>query len=154
MRNFKPWTKELDFKCSRAEHRNLTIYIIIRWLSGSLGQITCWPSVWCSKYYFFFIISCKILCKNRFYLFFWFFNNKMFEFPNKLWKEKRMLGWWVVCPIDPASQYIIMKIVGFQSLKTTTLSLISHFVNAVSKLHYDGILPHKLMIHSAKVLKR
>ena len=34
-------------------------------------------------------------------------------------------------------------------LKTTTLSLISHFVNAVSKLHYDGILPRKLMIHSA-----
>ena len=37
-----------------------------RWVAGSLGQITHRPSVWCCKYYSFFIISCKILCKNRF----------------------------------------------------------------------------------------
>ena len=44
---------------------NPTIYNIIRWFTGSLGQMTSRPSVWCSKYYFFFTICCK----NRFNLF-------------------------------------------------------------------------------------
>ena len=26
---------------------------MIRWFAGSLGQMTHWPSVWCSQYYFF-----------------------------------------------------------------------------------------------------
>ena len=32
-----------------------------------LGQMTCRPSIWCSKYYFFFIISCKILCVSIYF---------------------------------------------------------------------------------------
>ena len=35
----------------------------------SLRRATHGPSVWCSMYYFFFLISCKILCKNPFNLF-------------------------------------------------------------------------------------
>ena len=33
--------------------RNPTIYNIIHWFAGSLGQMTRRPSVWCSKYIFF-----------------------------------------------------------------------------------------------------
>ena len=33
--------------------RNLTIFNIIHWVTGSMGQSSHWPSVWCSKYYFF-----------------------------------------------------------------------------------------------------
>ena len=52
--------------------------------------MTCRPSVWCSKYYFFFIKSCKILCKNPFNLFFYFFYKitkmkiKSFECPKSI----------------------------------------------------------------------
>ena len=24
-----------------------------RWVAGPIGQMNCWPSIWCSKYYFF-----------------------------------------------------------------------------------------------------
>ena len=52
--------------------------------AGSLGRRTHRPSVWCSKYYFFFIISCKTLfkkCFNLFYLFFYIIKIKSFECP-------------------------------------------------------------------------
>ena len=39
------------------------------WVAELMGQSSYWASVWCSKYYFFFLISCKILCKNCFNLF-------------------------------------------------------------------------------------
>ena len=48
------------------------IYNIIHWFAWPMGLTTCQPSVWCSKYYF-FIKSCKLLCKNPFNLFFYFF---------------------------------------------------------------------------------
>ena len=68
--------------------------------NGSLGQTTHWPRVWCSKYYFFLIISCKILCKNRFNLFSYFFYNftkikiKSFECPKSIrnYEKKILLG--------------------------------------------------------------
>ena len=41
--------------------RNPPIFNIIRWFSGTLGHRTHRPSVSCSKYYFLFTISCKIL---------------------------------------------------------------------------------------------
>ena len=44
-----------------------------RSVAGSMGQMNRRPSVWCSKYYFFFMISCRILCKNTFNLFVYFF---------------------------------------------------------------------------------
>ena len=53
--------------------RNLTIFNIIRWLAGSMGRTTHRPSVSCSEYYFFFIISCNILFKNCFNSFFLYF---------------------------------------------------------------------------------
>ena len=37
-----------------------SIYNIIRWFAGTMGQTTRGPSVWCSKCYFFLIKSCKI----------------------------------------------------------------------------------------------
>ena len=47
--------------------RNPTIYNIIRWFAGPMGQTTRQPSVWSI---YFFIKSCNILCKNPFNLFF------------------------------------------------------------------------------------
>ena len=32
--------------------RNQSIYNIIRWVVGTMGQTNRWPRVWCSKYYF------------------------------------------------------------------------------------------------------
>ena len=60
--------------CRRqALSKNSTIYNILRWFARSLGQMTHRPSVWCSEYYYyFFIISCKILWKNCFNLFLYF----------------------------------------------------------------------------------
>ena len=34
--------------------RNPTIYNIIHWFAGQMGQTNCWPSVSCSNYYYFF----------------------------------------------------------------------------------------------------
>ena len=66
---------DLDVKlctCWKYLTLNPTIYNIIRWFAGLLGQMTHRPSIWCSKYLFFFIISCKILCKNNFNSFSYF----------------------------------------------------------------------------------
>ena len=51
---------------------NQSIYNIFRWVAWMMGQTNCQPSVWCSKY-FFFLISCKILCRNSFNLSSYFF---------------------------------------------------------------------------------
>ena len=49
--------------------KNPSIYNIIYWFAGPMGQMTLWPCVWCSNYYLFFIKSCKILCKNHYNFF-------------------------------------------------------------------------------------
>ena len=36
------------------------------------------------------------------------------NYEKNLWLEHQTLDWWVVCPIDPATQRIILKIVEFQ----------------------------------------
>ena len=90
---------------------NPTIFNIIRWVTGSLGQMTHRSSVWCSKHYFFFFHNFYRVLKT---LYFYFCKN---DFCKKLWKKKylehQMLGWWVVRPSDPVTQRIILKIVGF-----------------------------------------
>ena len=49
---------------------NPSIYnIIVRWFAGSLGQMTCRPSVWCSKHYF-FIISYRLRALKTLYSYF------------------------------------------------------------------------------------
>ena len=55
----------------RAHQKSVNLELI-RWFAGPMGQTTCQPSVWCSKYYFFFIKSFKILCTNPFNYFFYF----------------------------------------------------------------------------------
>ena len=47
---------------------NPSIYNMIRWVTWTYRR----PSVWCSKYVF-FMISCKIFCKNSLNLFSYFF---------------------------------------------------------------------------------
>ena len=42
--------------------KNPSIYNILHWFAWTMVQTNRQPSVWCSKYYYFFIISCKILC--------------------------------------------------------------------------------------------
>ena len=39
---------------------NLIIFNIMRWVAGSMGQTSHRPSVWCSKHYFFSIISHRL----------------------------------------------------------------------------------------------
>ena len=61
-------TKCLAFRQSksmaeRVEIRQYSIHIIC-WVTGWMGRLSHRPCVWCSKYYLFFIISCKILFKN------------------------------------------------------------------------------------------
>ena len=51
---------------------NTSIYNILRWVAWTMGQINHWPSVWCSKFYFLFMIPFKILCKNPLNLFSYF----------------------------------------------------------------------------------
>ena len=82
--------------------RNSSIYNIIRWFAGSFVPANHRPSVWCSKYYFLFIISCKILCKNRSKLFYYFLiiKIKSFECPKSIrnyekknaWNIRRLVG--------------------------------------------------------------
>ena len=54
------------------------LYNVIRWFAGRIGQMTRWQSVWCSKYHFIFIKSCK----NPFNLFFLYYKN--FECPKSI----------------------------------------------------------------------
>ena len=64
--------------------RNPSIYNMIRWADG---QTTRQPSVWCSKYYYRFIKSYKILCKNPLNLFFYVIAKmkiKIFECPKSI----------------------------------------------------------------------
>ena len=64
------WSKKIWLQLTNLHIKNPTIFNIICWVGGSLGWSSHWPSVWCSKY-FFFIKSCKILCKNPFNYFFY-----------------------------------------------------------------------------------
>ena len=68
------------FSLMELEFWNLTIFNIIRWVDGLMGQWSHQPSAWCSKYYLFFIISCKIFCKDPFNLFLYFYFNLFFHF--------------------------------------------------------------------------
>ena len=62
-----------------------------------MGQTNCWPSIWCSKYYFFFMISCKILCRKGFKVFsFYKFTKikiKSFQCLNSIRNYKKNNAW-------------------------------------------------------------
>ena len=49
---------------------NPTIFNIIRWLAGSMGEMTHRPSIWCSKHYFFFVISYRLRALKTLYFHF------------------------------------------------------------------------------------
>ena len=48
---------------------NWTILNIIRWVTGSMGQSSHQPSVWCSKYYFFFHNFLQKIIQFLFFIF-------------------------------------------------------------------------------------
>ena len=112
------------------------------------------PSVWCSKYYFFSITSCKILCKNRFNSFFIFFYKftkikiKSFECPKSIRNYKKHNAWNIRCMVDksfvPSTQRIILKIVGFYHsfLLSYTKCLFLSFV--IAKLPWFKIMHEPL----------
>ena len=103
---------------AQRESKNPSIYNIIYWVAWTIGQRNCRPSIWCSKYYFFFMISCKILYKNPFNLFSYLFHKitkiKSFECPKfykKFFKKilgHQTLGRWFICPIVKAIQRNIL----------------------------------------------
>ena len=115
------WSKNLERTLLKSVNLQYNMLVC-----GPIWQMTRRPSVWCSKYYLFFIKSCNILYKKPFNLFSNFFCKitkmkiKSFECPKsykKIWKkkylERQMLGQRVVCPKSPANQRIILYIVGF-----------------------------------------
>ena len=76
---------------------NPSISNMLRWVAGTTGQLNHRPSVWCSKYYFFFIISWKILCKKPFNSFYYFFYKitklkiKSFECPKSIKSIRKII---------------------------------------------------------------
>ena len=93
---------------------NPIIFNIIRWLAGSLGRTTHPTRVWCSKHYFFFMISYRLRALKTLHFYFckikknkeinwnYFFQRILQEI-----MKKDVLGTsdaWVVCPRDPATQ--------------------------------------------------
>ena len=51
---------------------NLQYNTLIRWFTGSIGQMTHWSSVWCSKQYSFYIIFYR-LGHSKLFIFFWIY---------------------------------------------------------------------------------
>ena len=71
VKNGNSFRKSTNVRSSSYEIRQSKINS--RSVAGPMGQMNRRPSVRCSKYYFFFMISCRILCKNTFNLFVYFF---------------------------------------------------------------------------------
>ena len=97
---------------------NPSIYNILCWFAGPMGQTNRRPSVWCSKY-FFSIVSYRLRALKTLYFYFcnfikkyknklkWFLQRIMQDFmKKKLYLEHQTLGPWFVCPIGPANQRI------------------------------------------------
>ena len=122
-----PWRPcEINFDLfdpSARTCKNPTIYNIIQWFTGSLGQMTHRPSVWCSKYYFFSQFLAKFFAKIvsiYFSIFFYKFTKikiKSFECPKSIRNYEKNNAWNIRRLVDesfvPATQRIILKIVGF-----------------------------------------
>ena len=74
--------------------RNPSISNLIRWVAWTMGQMNHWPSVWCSKYYFFSWFLAEFFAKNTFNLFVYFFLNtkikvKSFKCPKSIKSLKK-----------------------------------------------------------------
>ena len=87
--------------------RNPSIYNIIRWFAGTPGQKTHCPSVWCSKQYFFFIISYRLGALKT--IFFSLWKNKLKQFLKRILQEIMKINTWNIrCLVHdsffPASQ--------------------------------------------------
>ena len=100
--------------------RNQSIYNIIRWVAGTMGQMNRRPSVWCSKYYFFQYFLC--LGHSKLFVFFYFK-----EFCKKSWKKIILLTsntWSTIClahrPSDPAYYIVDWLISELPELPTLT----------------------------------
>ena len=113
---------------------NLSIYNIKRWFAGPMGQMTCQPSISCSKYFFFH----KILQSSFNHFFYKITKIKIkinsFECYKSIMKyEKKYLkhqmhGPRVICPIGPANQHIILQIVRFWAMLLHTMEKINQLV--------------------------
>ena len=104
---------------------NPTIFNTICWLSGLMGQTTHRPNSWCSKHYFFVIMSYRLKALKTVYFYFCniikkiskstetiFAKNFARNYENKWYMKHQTLGRWVICPIGPANQSILLYIVG------------------------------------------
>ena len=81
-------------------NKNPSIYKIKSLVAWTMGQMNRRPSFWCSKYYFLFVISYKILFKNPFNLFFYFFIKiKSFECPKSI-KSIKKNTWYIRLLVD------------------------------------------------------
>ena len=75
--------------------KNPSISEILRWVAGTMGQMNCWPSVWCSKYYFFFHDFLQNSLQKSFQLFIFYFYNstkiKSFEYFKSIKSLKKII---------------------------------------------------------------
>ena len=68
-----------------------SIYNILRWVAWTMGQTNRWPRVWCSKYYFFFLIFHRLSALKTLNFYFCNFirklENKLKGFWQRIWQE-------------------------------------------------------------------
>ena len=100
-----------------------------------MGQTTRRPSIWCSKYHFFFIKSCKNLCKNP-YIFLYFLYKitkmkiKSFECPKSIRNYAKKNTWNVrplvnesFIPIPQRTSVLYWRLSNFKIQGKSLLSL-------------------------------
>ena len=88
---------------------NLSIYNIILWVAWTMGQMNCPPSVWYSKYYFFFHDLLQNSLQKSFQFIFLFFYEitkikiKSFYCPKSIESIKRDNNWNIRLLVDDYS---------------------------------------------------
>ena len=114
------WLMFWKLRATMCNIKHQSIYNIIRWVAGMMGQRNRRPSVWCSKYFFFHDFLQNSLQKSFQFFFLIFFKKtskikiKSFECPksiksiNKKYLEHQTLGRRFVCPIVQATQHNIL----------------------------------------------
>ena len=120
------WIQTSDIGYSRSN--NLQSYNMLG--TESLGWSSYWPSVWCSKYYFLFIISWKILYKNPFN-FLLFIYLQLYKK-----KKKRVLNFW-----NPSQQPTVLFSI-YQNNTWTIRHLVDEMIDPAT---YRIIFSHRLL---------
>jgi hypothetical protein len=124
---------------------NPSVYNIIHWLAGPMGQTTCRPNIWCSKHYFFFHNTHSI------YFFIFFIKLQMkiksFECPKSIsnyernTRNVRRLVKEIFVPSAKGTSVLYCRLSDFMSLNYwQTTNIKKDFVPVVSYLYFKSAL--------------